>query len=87
MDVSQVVWRKSSHSGNGSDCVEIAVAGSAQAVAGFAQPAIEHKRDTERLFLVRDSKDPGGPVLALTPAEWEAFVADLKGGEFGDGLG
>ena len=87
MDVSQAAWRKSSHSGNGSDCVEIAVADSAQAVVDPAQPAIEHKRDAERLFLVRDSKDPGGPILAFTPAEWDAFVDDLKSGEFGGGLG
>lgn len=32
--------------------------------------------------LVRDSKDPGGPVLAFTPAEWTAFVAGVRGGEF-----
>jgi hypothetical protein len=31
---------------------------------------------------VRDSKDPTGPVLVFTPAEWDAFVAGAKGGEF-----
>jgi len=31
---------------------------------------------------VRDSKDPQGPVLAFTPAEWDAFVAGAKDGEF-----
>lgn len=25
-------------------------------------------------ILVRDSKDPAGPVLAFTPAEWRAFL-------------
>jgi hypothetical protein len=24
---------------------------------------------------VRDSKDPAGPVLAVTPAQWRAFLA------------
>ena len=33
--------------------------------------------------LVRDSKDPDGPVLRFTPAEWEAFLAGAKTGEFG----
>ncbi|GAA3007411.1 DUF397 domain-containing protein [Streptosporangium longisporum] len=31
---------------------------------------------------VRDSKDPGGPSLVLTPAEWQSFVRGLKSGEF-----
>jgi hypothetical protein len=31
---------------------------------------------------VRDSKYPLGPVLWFTPAEWEAFVAGAKAGEF-----
>jgi hypothetical protein len=26
---------------------------------------------------VRDSKNPGGPALAFTPAEWHAFTARL----------
>jgi hypothetical protein len=32
---------------------------------------------------VRDSKDPGGPVLAFGPDEWRAFTAAVKAGEFG----
>jgi len=31
---------------------------------------------------VRDSKDPQGPILFFTPAEWSAFVAGAKDGEF-----
>ncbi|MPZ65637.1 MAG: DUF397 domain-containing protein [Pseudonocardiaceae bacterium] len=27
--------------------------------------------------LVRDSKDPDGPVLAVTPAAWRAFLATV----------
>jgi hypothetical protein len=29
---------------------------------------------------VRDSKNPHGPVLTLTPAMWREFIADLVGG-------
>jgi hypothetical protein len=32
---------------------------------------------------VRDSKNPGGPVLQFTAAEWSAFIAGAHGGEFG----
>lgn len=31
---------------------------------------------------VRDSKHPAGPALVFTPAEWAAFVAGVKDGEF-----
>ncbi len=31
---------------------------------------------------VRDSKDPGGPVLDFRPGEWRAFTAAVKAGEF-----
>ncbi|MCW2609387.1 MAG: hypothetical protein JWM15_633 [Cryptosporangiaceae bacterium] len=31
---------------------------------------------------VRDSKDPGGPVLRYTPEEWTAFLLGVEGGEF-----
>ena len=31
---------------------------------------------------MRDSKDPDGPVLAFTRAEWETFLGGAKTGEF-----
>jgi hypothetical protein len=32
--------------------------------------------------LVRDSKDPGGPMLRYTAAEWHAFLHGARNGEF-----
>ena len=32
---------------------------------------------------VRHSKDPNGPTLVFTLAEWQAFIAGVKVGEFG----
>ena len=32
---------------------------------------------------VRDSKDPTGPTLIFTPADWAAFAVGLRNGEFG----
>jgi hypothetical protein len=32
---------------------------------------------------VRDSKDPAGPALAVTPAQWVAFTSGVRDGEFG----
>ncbi len=31
---------------------------------------------------VRDSKDPPGPALVFTTAEWVAFTAGVRAGEF-----
>lgn len=53
-----LVWRKSSFSGMGQDCVEVA-----------ASPTGIH---------VRDSKNPTGPHLTFTPAEWADFLTALK---------
>lgn len=65
------VWHKSSLSGNGSNCVEVALADS---------PQLGTDPEVDRLFLVRDSKDPDGPVLAFSPAEWDAFLITIKNG-------
>jgi hypothetical protein len=41
---------------------------------------------TVGVVMVRDSKDPEGPVLRYTQAEWEAFLRGAKSGEFDDTL-
>ncbi|MGC5013527.1 DUF397 domain-containing protein [Streptosporangium sp. DT93] len=70
MDLSNVTWVKSSLSGdNGGDCVEVARLGNATGRPG--------------LVAVRDSKDPGGPALLFTPAEWDSFIGRVRT----DGLG
>jgi hypothetical protein len=33
-------------------------------------------------WAVRDSKDPQGPALVFTAAEWAAFTAGVRDGEF-----
>jgi Domain of unknown function (DUF397) len=38
----------------------------------------------EGMVAMRDSKDPDGPVLVYTPAEWRAFLHGAKAGEFDD---
>ncbi len=32
--------------------------------------------------LVRNSREPDGPVLSFTPGEWRAFAAGARNGEF-----
>jgi len=70
MDLSNLPWRKSSFSSpNGGDCVEVAE-------LDIAVHRPEHKLEATRA--VRDSKDPGGPVLYFTSDGWKAFLDDLK---------
>jgi hypothetical protein len=33
-------------------------------------------------WAVRDSKDPTGPALLVTPATWAAFTTDVRNGTF-----
>ena len=46
--------------------------------------APRHKAGAGRLILMRDANNPDGPVLAFTEAEWRAFIAGVKDGEFDD---
>jgi Domain of unknown function (DUF397) len=70
MDLTGADWRKSSYSGgNGGTCVEVAV------LPGS-------KEGSDRVIAVRDSRSPDGPALIFTPAEWHAFTAGTRDGEF-----
>ncbi|MEU6709950.1 DUF397 domain-containing protein [Nonomuraea sp. NPDC046802] len=35
--------------------------------------------------VIRDGKDPDGSTLRFTPAEWAAFTAGVRGGQFEPG--
>jgi Domain of unknown function (DUF397) len=77
MDNSSTAWRESGQSTGGTESVEVTITEDAAAVS-------EHKADAGRLILMRDSKNPEGPALAFTEAEWRAFIAGVKDGEFDD---
>jgi hypothetical protein len=40
---------------------------------------VEVARNLPDAVAVRDSKDPHGPALVFTPADWAAFMAGIKG--------
>ena len=42
---------------------------------------VEVARNLLGVVAVRDSKDQGGPVLAIGPEEWRDFTARLKAGQ------
>ncbi len=43
---------------------------------------VEVTQNRLRSVAVRDSKDPQGPALALTPDQWQAFTDQVKAGAF-----
>jgi hypothetical protein len=81
--VEVATWRKSSHSGNGgADCVEVGTTWHKSSHSGNGGgECVEVARDHPRVVAVRDSKDPGGPVLTVAPAGWQDFIADVKTGQ------
>ncbi|RCV50135.1 DUF397 domain-containing protein [Marinitenerispora sediminis] len=76
MDLSRAQWRKSRQSGNnGGHCVEVS------ALPG-RDVTVENKAGEDAVFVVRDSKNRDRAPLVFTRAEWDAFVAGVKNGEF-----
>lgn len=72
-------WVKSSLSFSNGNCVEVAWQKSSQST--FNGNCVEAGTCPHGI-LVRDSKHPDGPVLAFTPAEWDAFLGGVRLGEF-----
>ncbi|WP_229400955.1 DUF397 domain-containing protein [Micromonospora okii] len=65
-DLAGAVWRTSSRSNDQGLCVEVA----------------DNLVDTAGVVAVRDSKDPAGPALAVSPPGWSAFVGAIQVGRF-----
>lgn len=76
----EVAWQRSSAC-SGGNCVEAGFVKSTACAGGECVEAacggVHH--DEVR---VRDSKNPDGPVLLFTRAEWDAFIKGAKAGEF-----
>ncbi|MCA1675098.1 MAG: DUF397 domain-containing protein [Actinobacteria bacterium] len=66
-----IVWRTSSYSGNSGNCVEVG-----WRTRGNGGDCVEVAPAPDGV-LVRDSKDPAGPTLAVTTAQWQAFLATV----------
>jgi Domain of unknown function (DUF397) len=79
------MWIKSSYSFANGNCVEV-----------DTEPVADWRKSSHSMgngdcievaevghVLVRDSKNPDGPVLAFGREEFGAFLAGIKAGEFG----
>jgi hypothetical protein len=49
---------------------------------GNGGQCVEVARNVPGLVAVRDSKDPDGPRLVVTPAQWRGFLAAARRGAF-----
>ncbi|WP_255500591.1 DUF397 domain-containing protein [Micromonospora sp. Llam0] len=79
--MADATWRKSSRSNDQGDCVEVADATWRKSSRSNDQgDCVEVADELGGVVGVRDSKDPAGPVLVISPASWAAFITATKGG-------
>ena len=83
-DQPSETWIKSSLSFANGNCVEVAWVKSS--LSAYNGNCLEAAGLDGGDVGVRNSRDPGGPVLRFTPGEWEAFIGGVRNGEF-DGFG
>ncbi|MEU4996140.1 DUF397 domain-containing protein [Streptomyces sp. NPDC021622] len=75
MSTIELAWFKSSYSGSsGDDCVEVALAWRKSSYSSGSSGDCLEIAPCPTTIHVRDSKNPEGPQLALSPITWQAFV-------------
>ncbi|CQR62557.1 DUF397 domain-containing protein [Streptomyces leeuwenhoekii] len=68
-------WRKSSRSdGEGGECVEVAYPWHKSSHSGGEGGDCVEVAACARTVHIRDSKNPAGPRLTLSPTAWSAFL-------------
>ncbi|MFE6715295.1 DUF397 domain-containing protein [Streptomyces sp. NPDC057695] len=78
MSTTELAWFKSSFSsGSGDNCVEVALSWHKSSYSGGDGDNCVEVASCPSTVHVRDSKNPTGPQLALAPATWTEFLADL----------
>ncbi len=53
-----------------------------KALSSVGNGACVELAPVDGMVAIRDSKDPAGPILRYTAAEWHAFLDGAKKGEF-----
>ncbi|MFK0214002.1 DUF397 domain-containing protein [Streptomyces sp. NPDC090298] len=79
-NASELAWFKSSYSSgtDGESCIEVAWRKSSYSSSSEGDSCVEVAA-TPATVHVRDSKNLGGPQLALTPGAWAGFVSYAVG--------
>ncbi|MEV0448886.1 DUF397 domain-containing protein [Streptomyces sp. NPDC050600] len=80
MSTADLTWFKSSYSsGEGGECIEVAYDWRKSSYSGGEGGECIEVAAHPTTIHVRDSKNPHGPQLAVTPASWSAFVVVASG--------
>ncbi|MFF0556261.1 DUF397 domain-containing protein [Streptomyces sp. NPDC004266] len=75
MSTADLAWFKSSHSdGEGGECIEVAYDWRKSSHSGGEGGNCVEVAAHPTLVHIRDSKNPHGPQLAVSPASWAAFL-------------
>jgi hypothetical protein len=76
-DQPDFTWRKSSYSGNESQCVEIGFTWQKSSYSGNNVNCVEIGHGREAVG-IRDTKDPAGGTLLLTTAAFHALLRTTR---------
>ena len=84
IDLSGARWRKSRRSNGSGACVEVATVWRKSRHSNGSGDCVEAAtlRDDQRIA-VRDSKDPSGPALVISPDGWRSLTDRIKAGDLG----
>ncbi|AEW96742.1 MULTISPECIES: DUF397 domain-containing protein [Streptomycetaceae] len=75
-----LTWFKSSYSGgSGGDCVEVAVNWTKSSYSGSDGGDCVEVATCPSAIHIRDSKDPDGGTLTVSPEAWASFVEFARG--------
>ncbi len=81
MDLSGMIWRKSSRSsGGGQNCVEVAATWRKSSKSQIGGSECVEVAGTPDAVLIRDSKDATGPRHVVTPDVFRDLVGRIKSG-------
>jgi hypothetical protein len=76
MNADELTWFKSSYSsGGGGECLEVAYSWRKSSYSGGEGGECIEITTCPHTIHIRDSKNPSGPTLALSPAAWASFLA------------
>ncbi|PBC84155.1 protein of unknown function [Streptomyces sp. 2224.1] len=88
IDLSNITWRKSTHSNpDGGACLEVSddlLTAATWRKSSYSNPdggnCLEVADNLPALVPVRDSKAPQGPALLFEASAWSSFVTAVKSG-------
>jgi hypothetical protein len=82
-DIPAIAWRKSRYSNAEGNCVEVVTWRKSRYSNGSGNCVEIATCDEGPHVSIRDSKDPTGPALTISPAAWRSLTDQVKAGQLG----